>query len=818
MPGGRLSPPAATFLFEHRVRRCDGVYRFFSIRAVPVLDSGGSIREWVGVHTDITERRQAEDRLGFLAEASTLLSSSLDYDQTLARVAQLAVPLLGDWCAVDLVAEGGAIRRVFTAHADPEKRELARRWREQHDIDTDLPNGAAEVIRSGRSEMVTDIPDALLAANFKDAEALQGVRALGIRSFLCVPLTARGRTLGAITLVTAESERRYDAADLELAEDLARRAALAVDNARLYHETRARAEREALVNRIGRTLRGSLDPDEVLALATQEVGQALEVSRCVWTNFSSPRDTFEVVPQQYTAPGVSPHVGTYPRVAYPAEMLAQWHAGECVAVDDVEMDPCGAFFRDLTTPGAIRAFLVCPIHLRGEWAGLFGVHQTDRARAWTVAEAALLASVADMLTLALENARLYTHEHRVAEMLQAAFLPDIPDRLHGLDLAKTYRAGLEEAQVGGDLYDAFALPDSRVALVIADVSGKGLGAAVQTATVKYSLRAFAAEAASPSLVLRRLNRTLRHEVAGLGEHFVTLFYAVYDPRTGRLTYAGAGHETQIIKRAGGGVTLLHANGPILGIAEHRYGQDVEYLHPGDALVLFTDGLTEARAVGSRELLDLDRVVDAVAGLDAAFGPGAVVSYLENLALDWTSGRPHDDIALLVARRVAPEELEGDEMEMEPPRFDAEFLVPDYASEELLFGFSFSASSDHSAEVRQTVAHWMGLLGYERSQVEDFQTAVTEAVTNAVRHGSPRGTADTFRVSGYRRATEAFVVEVADSGPGLSVPLAADMPAPEATGGRGLPLMRTYADEVLLLPAPSGLRLRLVKSRSVRPDK
>ena len=255
-----------------------------------------------------------------------------------------------------------------------------------------------------------------------------------------------------------------------------------------------------------------------------------------------------------------------------------------------------------------------------------------------------------MLALALDNARQFTREHRVADMLQAAFLPDIPDHLFGLDLAKAYSPGLREAQVGGDLYDAFPLPDGRVALVIADVSGKGLGAAVQTATVKYSLRAFAAEAAAPGLVLRRLNRTLRQEASGLGEHFVTLFYAVYDPATGRLTYASAGHEAQLIKRAAGGTALLPANGPILGLTDHIYEQDVNYLYPGDSLVLYTDGLTEARAAGTRELLELERVVAAVDRLTSGCGAGALVASLEQIARDWTHDRPQDDLALLVAQR------------------------------------------------------------------------------------------------------------------------------------------------------------------------
>ena len=461
--------------------------------------------------------------------------------------------------------------------------------------------------------------------------------------------------------------------------------------------------------------------------------------------------------------------------------------------------------RGLRTPRpAPRAFIAAPVFMRGEWAGLFVVQQTDRPRAWTPDEVLLMTSIADMLALALENARQYTREHRVADMLQAAFLPDIPDHLLGLDLAKAYSPGLNEAQVGGDLYDAFALPDGRVALVIADVSGKGLGAAVQTATVKYSLRAFAAEAAAPGLVLRRLNRTLRNEASGLGEHFVTLFYAVYDPATGRVTYASAGHEAQLIKRAGGGVTLLPANGPILGLTDHIYGQDVDYLHPGDSLVLYTDGLTEARAAGTRELLELDRVVAAVDHLHPGCGAGALVAFLEQFARDWTQDRPQDDLALLVAQRSAEASQAGTRTAVR---------VREEATGELLFGFAFPSCPDYAAEVRQAVAHWMELLGYDRTQTEDFQTAVTEAVTNAVRHGSPRGDADQFRVSGYRRPEDAFVVEVADSGPGLPKTDASPaMPAPDALGGRGLPLMHVLADEVAFQSSEAGLRIRLVKTR------
>ena len=160
--------------------------------------------------------------------------------------------------------------------------------------------------------MVADIPDALLAANARDAEHLRLLREWAPKSYLCVPLIARGKMLGAITLITAESGRRYGEADLELAEELAGRAALAVDNARLYDETRARAERESLINRIGQSLRGSLDTARILQDATAAVGQALGVSRCTWARLSADRKAFEVASPSVRRAGRAPYAALVP--------------------------------------------------------------------------------------------------------------------------------------------------------------------------------------------------------------------------------------------------------------------------------------------------------------------------------------------------------------------------------------------------------------------------------------------------------------------------------------------------------------------------
>ncbi|HYO74754.1 MAG TPA: PAS domain-containing protein [Archangium sp.] len=220
---------------EYRCRRHDGVYRWFLGRAHPVRDASGRIIKWFGTCTDIDDQRRTTDSMQLLVEAGSLLGSSLEYETTLAALTRLAVPRLADWCSLDIQGEDGVVRLLAVAHVDPAKVKFAHELRRRYPPDPRDPHGIHEVIRTGRSMMLPEIPDALLvAATRGDAEHLRIARELGLRSAMTVPLTARGRTFGALTLIFAESGRRYTPADLALAEQLAVRAALAVDNARLY--------------------------------------------------------------------------------------------------------------------------------------------------------------------------------------------------------------------------------------------------------------------------------------------------------------------------------------------------------------------------------------------------------------------------------------------------------------------------------------------------------------------------------------------------------------------------------------------------------
>ena len=186
----------------------------------------------------LQEAEAAGRRASFLAEATTLLSSSLDYEKTLQAVAHAAVPWVADWCGVDIVGEDGPVRRLAVAHVDPAKVELARRISERYPFDPEAPRGLAAVLRTGRPELYEEVPDELLVAAARDEEHLRVLRGLGFSAVMIVPLLAHGRAFGAITFVTAESGRRYGPEDLAFAEDLARRASLAVENARLYRQAR----------------------------------------------------------------------------------------------------------------------------------------------------------------------------------------------------------------------------------------------------------------------------------------------------------------------------------------------------------------------------------------------------------------------------------------------------------------------------------------------------------------------------------------------------------------------------------------------------
>jgi signal transduction histidine kinase len=183
-------------------------------------------------------QRRSREQSDLLAEATTVLSASLDYQETLTRIVHLAVPHIADWCALDLENEQGVVERLAVAHTDALKVEKARQLAERYPPDPTSRYGIHEVFRTGAPILVPELTEATLRERVRSPEHLAAIRELDVRSYMCVPLRTHGRTIGVLTFVAGRARRGYGAADLQFAQDVAARAALAVENARAYEETR----------------------------------------------------------------------------------------------------------------------------------------------------------------------------------------------------------------------------------------------------------------------------------------------------------------------------------------------------------------------------------------------------------------------------------------------------------------------------------------------------------------------------------------------------------------------------------------------------
>ena len=254
LPGRRAlaGEDGAESLVRFRIRDT-GQERWSAVKATPIRDADGNVTMAINVIEDITTHKRAELGQRFLARSGEVLASSLDPDELLVEIANLAVPELADWCSVEVMTEAGALERKALAHVNPDVRQRAIDLSRRYPPDPDAPQGIYQVVKTGQPELYPDIPDEMIRAAAVDQEHYDEIVAIGMRSAIIVPMTTRGRTVGALTWVNGRPGRRFDTQDVELAQELARRCATAIENARLYSD---RAY-------IARTLQQSLLPVEL---------------------------------------------------------------------------------------------------------------------------------------------------------------------------------------------------------------------------------------------------------------------------------------------------------------------------------------------------------------------------------------------------------------------------------------------------------------------------------------------------------------------------------------------------------------------------
>jgi PAS domain S-box-containing protein len=276
-----------------------GERRHWNLSITRVHGADGDVRGLSGAVIDVTERRRLLEseregriRADFLARAGALLDESLDFEQTLRSVAGIAIPEVADWCAVSILDEAGTLQQVTAAHVDPAKRALGDELNRRFPQDPESPGGSLHVARTGETQFVPEITDEMLAAAITEPEQLDLVRRLALRSVIIAPLRARGRIFGTLSLANEASRRLFGPADVQLAEDLARRAGLAIDNARLYTER----------TRIAHTLQAKLLPERlpdipgaVLAARYRAAGELNDVGGDFYDVFPRSADEWAMV-------------------------------------------------------------------------------------------------------------------------------------------------------------------------------------------------------------------------------------------------------------------------------------------------------------------------------------------------------------------------------------------------------------------------------------------------------------------------------------------------------------------------------------------
>jgi PAS domain S-box-containing protein len=530
------------FDMELRMRRAsDGMYRWHLSRVVPLRDTAGKIIRWYGTLTDIDDQKRVEETLRYLSDAQNRIGSSLDVETTLRHFAASAIGGFADWCGIYERSEDGGISAVVIAHKDQQKVELAKQ------LSTEFPVQSGDaiwsVIESGEPFLLANIDEAMLREQVQNPRQLELLLALGLRSAMILPLRSAGKSLGAISLVSSESERVFTQTDLRFAQVLAERAALAWQNARLLRDA---VESERRFRTLAETI-----PAMVWVC---EPNGAIRYTNGRWREFFNSED----------------------------DGARQWRMRDHVHPDDFERanarwklslqtgTPYEVEYRSRNAAGRYEWLLVRSDPLRDD---------TGAVLSWFGTSTSI-----DRQKLALERQKF------VADTLQEAFIPKVlPDsaRVH---FNGAYFAAQVDASVGGDWYGATALSDDLIVVSIGDVCGHGIEAAVTMGRVRQAILTASMDTTDPARVLEKVNRLMILQDAPI----VTATVVFVDLRANTITFASAGHPPAIIFSGGDMQTYCSGDIPLAVQANATYTSRTSKIDSEMFVVLYTDGLVEAR--------------------------------------------------------------------------------------------------------------------------------------------------------------------------------------------------------------------------------
>jgi anti-anti-sigma factor len=726
---------------EYRLRRADGAFHWLLERAVP-LGSDDGTAGYVGSCTDINARYQESQRQRLLAAVGETIDRETEIPRQLNALARLTVDSrLADLCTVRVVGDDGLLRVVGAAGPDAaSEAELARLTPE---------TGVGPSVAATGEVILVDAGDGA-----RTGDGLPGddviVGRLGVRSRLAVPLRVRDRVLAVLGLGRRSDAPPYNDDDRVLLEEIASRAALALDNTMLLAEERASAQRLALLQRATAELSAATTPMLVASSAAAHLRQLLGEGTGI--------GVFELDEQKRTLVALT-------QTEDDETVRARWSSVP-LSVDrpvTAAVEQRRAQWLDATTdPDAPAGGAALPLVAGGRPVGVIGIALAAGRRIDRVERATLLA-LAEQCALALDRARLYRAERQIAETLQRSLLPQRLPRLERLALAARYVPGAEGTQAGGDWYDVIGLDgSSQVAIAVGDVVGQGPAAAAVMGQLRSALSTALLSGSSPAQALELLDRFAARLP---GANASTAACVVIDWDEGLIRWARAGHPPPLLLSDGRAQFLEDAgSGTVLGVSWRKpYAEGTARIQPGAVLVLYTDGLVERRD----EVLDqgLDRLAEAVRRHGSTTPDRLATGLLEEMLAD--TGQP-DDVAL-IAVRLLPAPLEG--------------RIP--------------AEPRQLAGVRRAVEAWAHQAGLGHDTLEDLQLALGEALANGVEHaytGQAPGEC-AFRVSW--RPEAGVDVLVTDFGTWRPPP------ADPGFRGRGLTLMGILGDDLRVERSPGG---------------
>lgn len=553
------------------------------------------------------ELESAHRNLTFVLEATTRVASSLDSDDTLRTLARIAVPALADICLIDLV-DGVALRRAATATSDALPADSAARLAD-YTPDPAGDHPAAVALRTGRVVFVDHVDLDLIQRMTADVEHQGVVQRVGAREVVAIPLAARGRSLGAMTLALIQGGRRFSEADKSMVEDLGRRVALAIDNTQLYESTREAERRLALVARAGVVLTSSLDLDTVVArlgqLVKGEVADTCEIhvrrTPEQWWHLAPDSGSERLIRTDRLPPLVAEAVETRSTV--------------------ITRSPAESVFSPVAGVEGEAATTIVPLVAHGDVVGVIALVSPGASEPTRV-PAETLDVIAGRSALAIDNALLYEQERTAAEILQRSLLPHHLPVVGGVRSAARYLPAGARNEIGGDWYDVFRLSADRIGIVMGDVMGRGIPAASIMGQLRNGLRMLALQDTDPADALQWLNRMLG---ADPDSPLATVAFGVIDIPSRSLRLANAGHLPPLLIRASASRYLDQKPGLPLGAFPDTVYTAAHFdLATGDALILYTDGLIEER---DRSLEDgLDALLAAVQGMPAT-DPDAICDAL-----------------------------------------------------------------------------------------------------------------------------------------------------------------------------------------------